>query len=420
MNWIQSYFSELLYLTNEMSIYLLFGFFIAGLLHVVIRPEVITKYVGTNSIKSLVYAALLGIPLPLCSCGVIPTGISFHKEGASNGATVSFLISTPQTGVDSIMITYSMLGLPFAIIRPIAALLSGIFGGFITYKTDKKLEQKSQDISSTQTCTDSCNTHTTQSPKISSILYYGFIEFMEDIAKWLVIGLLLAALLAVVIPDDFFTAHIENPLTGMLLVLVASIPLYICATGSVPLAAVLLMKGISPGAAFVFLMAGPATNIATLTVLNKALGTRATLSYLFSIIISAIGFGLVIDYTLPQSWFTSIVHSEHVHAGFIPYWLQVSSTIILTLLIIHALIKKMNILWYRQKKIQNSNFVFHVDGMTCNHCKATVEKHVSAISGVTSVTVQLNSKEVYVSGTSISKQEIIKTIEKLGYSIISK
>lgn len=132
MFYINNFFQELVMLTNEMSPYIILGFFFAGILHVYIRKERIQKYLGKRDLKSVIYASLLGIPLPLCSCGVIPTGISFYKDGASKGATVSFLISTPQTGIDSILVTYSLLGLPFTIIRPIVAFFTGILGGVIT------------------------------------------------------------------------------------------------------------------------------------------------------------------------------------------------------------------------------------------------------------------------------------------------
>jgi len=314
-----------------------------------------------------------------------------------------------------------MLGLPFAIIRPIVALVSGVFGGFITSKLPQT-ETHNQKANTDETCTDGCSTEersaTNGKSKIYNIFYYGFVEFMEDIAKWLVIGLLLAAFLSVIIPDNFFSAHIDNPLFGMLLILAASIPLYICATGSVPLAAVLLMKGISPGAALVFLMAGPATNIATLIVLNKSLGKKATLSYLLSIIISALGFGLLIDYTLPREWFEIIHESGHIHDEMLPAWLQWSSTIILTLLLLNALFKKYTIMWFSRKKTIDSNLTLKVDGMTCNHCKATIEKHVGAIKGVQSVEVILSSKEVHISGTDIPLKKVQDTITELGYTVV--
>ncbi|RLD62015.1 MAG: heavy metal-associated domain-containing protein, partial [Bacteroidetes bacterium] len=274
MQYIQNYLLELFELTNEMSPYLLLGFFFAGILHVFFKKERIAKYMGGSKIKSAIYATLIGIPLPLCSCGVIPTGISFYKNGASKGSTVSFLISTPQTGVDSILVTYSLLGLPFAIIRPIIALISGVFGGvFTNYYTKSDVQESSCHLSEANEKIDKKNV-------FSRFFNYAFVEFLQDISKWLIIGLMVAAFISLVLPDDFFTSYINNSLLSMGIVLLASIPLYVCATGSVPIAAVLLMKGLSPGAALVFLMAGPATNAATITVLGKVMGKKALTSYL--------------------------------------------------------------------------------------------------------------------------------------------
>jgi len=424
-----------------MAPYLLLGFLVAGILHVLIKKATISKYLGKKDFKSVLYASLLGIPLPLCSCGVIPTGIAFNKEGASKGATVSFLISTPQTGVDSILITYSMLGLPFAILRPIVALISGLIGGTLTNYFDKELKKAepvfSLNLNSAQTftpqgitlekpqvdiencCDDSsCSTPKKERSKFINIFYYGFVEFMEDIAKWLIIGLVLATFISILIPDDFFSDYLTHPILGILLVLVISIPLYICATGSVPLAAVLLMKGISPGAALVFLMAGPATNIATITVLIKSLGKKSAFMYIISIIVSSVAFGLIIDYTLPHEWFTQMQNHSHNHTEMIPAWLKIGSTTLLTGLLINALLKKYAILWYKEK-ITNSQVLLNVNGMTCNHCKNSVEKGVSELRGVTSVHVSLQNKTVAIEGNKLSIDEIKKVIIQRGYSIIS-
>ncbi len=391
MNLIKEYLQELTLLTMEMSPFLLLGFLIAGVLHVLISKSTISKFLGKRDFKSVLYASLLGIPLPLCSCGVIPTGIAFNKEGASRGATVSFLISTPQTGIDSILITYSMLGLPFAILRPIISLISGIVGGTLTNFFDEKVMRKQMQYSNETPSAqqesleeekhlDSHENHSghehkrkKQYSKPVEILYYGFVEFMEDIAKWLLIGLLLAALISVAIPNDFFSSFIHTPILGILLTLLASIPLYVCATGSVPVAAVLLMKGISPGAALVFLMAGPATNIATITVLGNSLGKRATISYLVSIITSAIIFGLFIDYFLPTEWFALPTNGNHIHNKILPEWLKISSTITLMSLMLNALLKKNSLLWYKET-IENSTLTLKIDGMRCNHCSKRRKK----------------------------------------------
>ncbi len=421
MKYLQNYFIELFELTNEMSPYLLLGFFFAGLLHVFFKKEKIAKYMGGSKIKSAIYATLIGIPLPLCSCGVIPTGISFYKNGASKGSTVSFLISTPQTGIDSMLVTYSLLGLPFAIVRPIVALISGVFGGVFT-----NLYTKNEVVDNEDALLQSDDSE----PK-GSLFYrffnYAFVEFMQDISKWLIIGLLLAAFISLVLPDDFFTSYINNNLLSMGIVLLASIPLYVCATGSVPIAAVLLMKGLSPGAALVFLMAGPATNAATITVLGKVLGKKALAAYLTSIIGFALLFGFIIDYFLPREWFTSFIsmgHSGHENHG-LPYWFQISATIALVLLIVNGYYQKYKTSIFGKKnntetEIKDVNSTLYsyvkVEGMTCNHCKTSVENGLNSLKGLDVESVDLNNSMVKLKGVNIDHDLVKNTIESLGYS----
>jgi uncharacterized protein len=262
---IGRYVSELIRLFNEMSPYLLLGFLFAGILRVMFPRKVISRYMGKSNFRSVFNASLLGIPMPLCSCGVLPAGIGFYKNGASRGSTISFLISTPQTGVDSILATYSLLGLPLAIIRPIVALFTGIFGGVLGNASLKKLDGK-------QIASAAKDEQVERS--FRELFRYGFVELIQEISKWLLIGMLLAALLSVLIPDDFFTSTISSEYLAMFLMILASVPLYICATGSIPVAAVLLMKGLAPGAALVLLMAGPATNIATMAVIGNTMGKK--------------------------------------------------------------------------------------------------------------------------------------------------
>ena len=425
MYYIQNYFLELFELTNEMSPYLLLGFFFAGILHVFFKKEQIAKYMGGSKIKSAIYATLIGIPLPLCSCGVIPTGISFYKNGASKGSTVSFLISTPQTGVDSILVTYSLLGLPFAIIRPIIALISGVFGGIFT-----NLYTRSEAQDSPENLSRVIDTKTEENI-LSRFFNYAFVEFLQDISKWLIIGLMLAAFISLVLPDDFFTSYINNSLLSMGIVLLASIPLYVCATGSVPIAAVLLMKGLSPGAALVFLMAGPATNAATITVLGKVMGKKALTGYLVSIISFALLFGFFIDYFLPREWFTSFItmgHSEHSEHG-LPYWFQISSTVVLVLLIINGYYKKYGSGLFSKKlnaEIENNKTdkalytYVKVEGMTCNHCKANVENGLNALKGIDVEAIDLKKSTVKIKGVNIDHKLVKDTVESLGYSYKGK
>ena len=409
----KKYLFEFLYLLNEMAIYLLIGFLFAGILHVFIRKERVAKYLGRNDFGSVINASLLGVPLPLCSCGVIPAGLSFLKNGASKGATVSFLISTPQTGIDSIMVTWSMLGLPMAVIRPIVAFVTGLAGGIVTNK-----------LANDDTHSDTITSQEKPIPetfgaKVREALRYGFVEFLQDISKWLLIGLAAAALLSLLIPDDFFTSHLNNPLLNMFLVLAAAVPLYICATGSVPIAAVLMMKGLSPGAALVFLMAGPATNIATIAVLGKTLGKKATIVYLGTIIGGAILSGLAIDAFMPASWFMGMMdHSAHRH-GEEGNRLMIGASILLAILLLNGLYISYQAKKREQKRTLNTHQMtiktFVVEGMTCKNCKAHVEKDIKNLAGIDDAIADLATGEVNVSGNGIDIEKVKLAVEQGGY-----
>ncbi len=408
---ISQFVFDFIDIINKMSPYLLLGFLFAGLLKVFLPQKFIDKHLSGSGMKSVFLSSLIGVPMPLCSCGVIPTGVSLYKNGASKGATVSFLISTPQTGVDSILVTYSLLGLPFAIIRPIVALVTGIFGGVITRNSDgdvaKAGEPKSCDSSS-------CNENTTKHSKIYIMLKYAFVDFLQDISKWLIIGVILAAIISVLIPDNFFEQFIGNRWLEMGIILLVAIPLYVCATGSVPIVAALMLKGLSPGAALVFLMAGPATNAATITVLRKSIGKKATWTYLFAIIFGAVFFGLLINYFLPTQWF-SLTDIQHLHShNFMPKWLEWGSSIVLLLLIVNGYFQKKRS--HNLKKTNNMNQrQIIVNGMNCNHCKNSVEKNLSTIEGISSVQVDLEQKTALVEGTDINLETIKSEIEKLGF-----
>ncbi|HZY24575.1 MAG TPA: permease, partial [Bacteroidales bacterium] len=401
MDYLRDFGRELFNILSTMAPYLLLGFFFAGLLHLLFPKGKVRKYMGKNNFKSIFNASMLGVPLPLCSCGVIPTGISFYKHGASKASTVSFLISTPQTGVDSIFVTYSLLGLPFAIIRPIVAFITGLFGGLIT----KKLDPETVD----STLQSDNNTEELPSgflPWIKEMFRYSFVEFLQDISNWLIIGLFIAALISVIIPNDFFADKIPNDFIGMLLILVLSVPVYICATASVPVAAVLMLKGLSPGAALVLLMAGPATNAATITMIGKVLGKKSLIGYLGAIISGALLSGLFIDYFLPADWFRvsqHFIHTAHGHSQMLPGWIQIGSAITLTLLILNGYIRK----FISTGKIKSESTLpnsfsheniqtLHVEGMTCNHCKANVENSVKSSEGVEEATVDLLSGTVVI------------------------
>ena len=337
---------EVINLINEMSPYLLLGFLLAGMMHAFVPSMVYNRYLAGKGFRSVLYGALFGVPLPLCSCGVIPTAMSLRKAGASKGATTSFLIATPETGVDSIIATYSLLGLPFAILRPVAAFCNALLGGWLINKFD------SQQYAEEGVCETECHEHhgtegscccchtkkqVTFWSKMLEALKFGFIEMMEDIGKWLVVGLVVAGLITVFVPDEFLAIFRGNTQLSMLLVLCIAIPMYICATGSIPIAVALMLKGLTPGAALVLLMAGPACNLASILVIHKVMGRKALILYLISIITMAIFWGHVVDYLLPAEWFeigwqsTDCCHTEGTS------WFHIGCSIILGLLLINAL-----------------------------------------------------------------------------------
>lgn len=436
MIYIERYFAELWFLLLEMAPWLLLGLVFAGLLKVYFPQKHIDKYLGKSNFKSALNASLLGIPMPLCSCGVIPTGISFYKNGASKGATNSFLISTPQTGVDSIFATYSMLGWPFAVLRPIVAFFTGVAGGVITniFLKEKvkpvavspfasfKLDTGA--VSGNENCgSDDCGCESKEEDTRHSLIRladYAFIELLQDIAKWLIIGFLAAALIAVVLPNDFFSRFQGLGLLEILVILLASVPIYICATGSIPIAAVLLLKGVSPGAALVFLMAGPATNVATMTVLGKTMGRKSLVIYLATIIIGAIVFGMLTNWLIPTDFILSKI--MHIHGNgeheMLPKWLQLLSAFVLIALIPGGyLIQKL------QKKVKteaSKGDLHKVEGMTCSHCEANVKRNLEALSGIQSVIADNKNNTIKIIGKDYDLEKVKETVNGLGYRFVGQ
>jgi uncharacterized membrane protein YraQ (UPF0718 family)/copper chaperone CopZ len=419
-----------------MAPWLLLGLIFAGLLKVYFPQKHIDKYLGKSNFKSSLNASLIGIPMPLCSCGVIPTGISFYKNGASKGATNSFLISTPQTGVDSIFATYSMLGWPFALLRPFVAFVTGVFGGVLTniFIKEKPVKKASPfagfkidtaTLGKTElTCANnSCDCHESKmEDKRHSLVRaadYAFVELLQDISKWLIIGFLVAALISVALPDDFFSTFKGLGLLEILVVLAASVPIYICATGSIPIAAVLLMKGVSPGAALVFLMAGPATNVATIAVLGKTMGRKSLIIYLSTIIGGAIVFGLLTNWLIPADFILSKmvhIHGEGHEHEMVPHWLQLASALFLVFSIalgyFYSIINKKN----KMEKVEG--VTIKVTGMTCSHCEATVKRNLEALKGITNVIADNKSNSVKITGSDINLEKVKTTVNGLGYNFV--
>ena len=317
----------------EMSPYLLFGFFVAGILSVFVSQRVVEKHLGGRGMRPLVKASLFGVPLPLCSCGVIPVSMSLHKHGASKASVISFLLSTPQTGADSILVTLSLLGPLFAVFRPLAAFVTGIIGGTLVNVFDKEKEDKEQ---KPQECTEEC-CYGNQDKKIVRGLKYGFVTLPRDIGRAMLVGLIIAAVISALVPAGYFAEHLGTGIFAMVVMMFLGIPVYVCATASVPVAAALILKGLTPGAAIVFLMTGPATNAASFVTIWKTLGSRTAVTYLLTVAGCALLSGILLDYIAAGVDFEIVTRPAAMLPSAVKY---ASAVILIAVLAIGAISKK--------------------------------------------------------------------------------
>ena len=398
----------------EMAPYLLLGMLVSGLISIFIDSSFIFKHIGQKNAGSVLKSTLFGIPLPLCSCGVIPVAATLRESGASKGATVSFLVSTPQTGVDSIFLTYGMLGPMFALFRPLAALASGFFSGIVINNFDHDMHHHLSESDNDPKTKESLDR------KIISGVKYGFLTLPADIAIPLTQGLVVAAAIAILIPPQFIAEHFSSSnLIQYTMMLAVSLPIYVCATASIPIAVALMAKGITPGAAFIFLMAGPATNASSIAVIKNILGKRTLYHYLVLIAFTAISFGYILDnfltVTLPDM-------SSHTHHHVMDDYGSIILSVIFLVILVNAY-------FYRSKSestdsadIENNiendqeKIAITVDGMTCSHCKESVESAIYSFSGVASASVDLLTGNVIVVGSGLDETALKEKITAKGFS----
>ena len=398
----------------EMAPYLLLGMLVSGLISIFIDSSFIFKHIGQKNAGSVLKSTLFGIPLPLCSCGVIPVAATLRESGASKGATVSFLVSTPQTGVDSIFLTYGMLGPMFALFRPLAALASGFFSGIVINNFDHDMHHHLSESDNDPKTKDSLH------KRIISGVKYGFLTLPADIVIPLTQGLVVAAAIAILIPPQFIAEHFSSSnLIQYTMMLAVSLPIYVCATASIPIAVVLMAKGITPGAAFIFLMAGPATNASSIAVIKNILGKRTLYHYLVLIAFTAISFGYILDnfltVTLPDM-------SSHTHHHVMDDYGSIILSVIFLVILVNAY-------FYRSKSestdsadIENNiendqeKIAITVDGMTCSHCKESVESAIYSFSGVASASVDLLTGNVIVVGSGLDETALKEMITAKGFS----
>lgn len=333
---------EIWHTFDDAALYILLGIFIAGLIQIFVDREKIARHLGRPGIRSVVLAALFGVPLPLCSCGVIPTAVSLRKSGASKGSVLSFLISTPESGVDSIAISFALLDPLMTIFRPAAAFIAAIIAGISENVFGRKEEGAA--IPQTNACEccgedEAYKTHNhTFIEKFRYGMRYAFVELLGDIAKWLTFGIIIGGIISYFVPQAFIENFLGSGWRAMFVMLLIGIPLYICASASTPIAAALIAKGMSPGVALVFLLAGPATNAAGILTVGKFLGKRSVIIYLASIAICAIGLGAILN----QIYLVSGIDIKTTlgKAGEVfPHYIKTISAIILILLMANSVIK---------------------------------------------------------------------------------
>ena len=378
---------EIVFFFNEIAIYLLFGFIVAGVLHVLFPESIIRRHFGHNSLLSVIKSTLFGIPLPLCSCGVVPMAASLKNSGASRGATVSFLIATPQVGADSFMITYSLMGWVFALFRIVASLVTALAAGIVVNIIGRKDAEHQADLVSCVNGSDSF------AGRLRSIVGYVEYDLLGSIANALLAGLIIAGAITAFIPDGLFERYLGNNFLSMVLMLVVGIPLYVCATASTPIAASLVMKGISPGAALVFLLTGPATNAITIATVLKVLGRTSTAVYLAAIAIVSLALGYLLNVITGYFGFQNVmmIHDHEM----IPQWLKIGGSVVLAFMIGWYYLK-VKILDRSRKEtaVEGKTVSLPVQGMTCMHCAGTVKKAVQSVTGTSDVNVLLDDSTV--------------------------
>jgi uncharacterized membrane protein YraQ (UPF0718 family) len=339
-------------LLEQSSLYILLGLLIAGLLKVFLSADYVAAHLGKGMVKPVLKAALLGVPIPLCSCGVLPAAAQLQKQGANKGATTAFLIATPESGVDSIAVSWALLDPLMTIARPVAAFVSatvaGILENVLSWQEKKSappplpMAIPMANVGGGGTVGGCGCDHDTPNvggfAKIRQGLRYAAVDIWGDLAGWFFVGIAVAALITVLVPEDLMARHLGGGIGSMLLMLVAGIPMYICATASTPIAAALILKGASPGAALVFLLAGPATNVAALAVLVRILGKKGVAVYLASISVISVLCGLLLD-VLYAALGLSAAATIGAVAETVPEWLMLAGTGLLVLLSLPILVR---------------------------------------------------------------------------------
>jgi uncharacterized membrane protein YraQ (UPF0718 family)/copper chaperone CopZ len=409
MEILARYFRELWQIGADLSLPLLLGLFLAGLLHVFLPQGFLRRHLSRPDIRSVFRAALVGVPIPLCSCGVVPTAIGLRNAGASRGATTAFLISTPQTGVDSILVSAALLGWPFAIFKLIAAFVTGLLGGAMVNAVQSSAPRP-----------NAAPENMAEEPpkgqnRFAKAFRYAVFDLLAAIDLWILVGVLIAAAISLAFPTDYLSEIAwTQGFWGMLLVLSVALPLYVCTTGSVPVAASLIVAGMPAGSALVFLMAGPATNVATIGAVYRSLGWKVLLLYVGTVVVMSIGFGLTFDFILPDA--RGGIAATHQAVN----WLDLLATALLLGLLLLLLARRLARRFVGRRAVEQTSpgtLMLKVDGMRCGHCVSNVKRALEAFDGVEEATPDLGTGLVQIRGARLHVYGLSRAVEQAGYKV---
>ena len=402
-----TFVQEAWHTTLLLAPWLFLGAFAAGLLHRLLPPGWMKRHF--NGPSGIVKAVTLGVPMPLCSCGVIPAGLSIKKQGGSSGASMAFMISTPQTGIDSILVAASFLGWPLALFKVALAAITGVVGGLLGD------DSKSGHIDGTQVC---ATVEPTNSPTWKDA-YLHAQDLIDTIWGWLVFGILFSAALSTIFPPGMIGAETADSLLfSSFLTLLIALPLYVCATASVPIAAALVSAGMPLGSALIFLMAGPATNAATIGTINRTFGLKRTIIYLGTIIVGSVGGAFLFEMIWGE---TAAVQMSNMHEhGFsmIEYICALGLLGYLGFFIFRdaRLLIASKLKSSISETETTQTVVLPVQGMSCQGCVKKLTRNLEALPQVETVLVDLESASATVSG-GITKELVAETITTSGFKV---
>ncbi|MDA8563706.1 permease [Mariniblastus sp.] len=402
----------------ELAPWLLLGMLLSGLLHAFLPSEFIRR--EFRGVAGTIKAVLLGVPLPLCSCGVVPAGIGLKNQGASDGAAVGFLISTPQTGIDSILVSASFFGWPFAIFKMVVAAITGVAGGLLAdlpSGTDTQLTNEFTPSAGKADETDQSKValvYSADQPWWQKVWEHGF-EILQSIWIWLIVGVILSAVISVWVPPSWLASISGLGIfPAMLLMLAISIPMYVCATASVPIAAALVQGGLDPATALVFLMAGPATNVATIGAIRSRFGNRTTVTYVLTLVV-----GSMLGAWLFSELLSADVTDQPIHLHHHVNWFSQLSAVILTLMIGWCAWNQFGRRTFSGSSAINADgptVQIGVDGMHCQSCVMRLEKALNQHPGVEMAHADLASEIVTFQG-SVQPSDLHQTIHDAGFSV---